>query len=143
MRPKDGGHVGDFIVGQYSSCFFSVSDFQSGKNIIEVEIRIITPSEWFKLPFTDLVKLTNPFCDVSGQPYEDKIVQIRSIWLFFLTGAQIMHVKVERRYKKPSTHSEVLARYKERYSSPGSTSRIHRKEPRYKFRCSEHISPAP
>ena len=84
MRPKDGGHVGDFIVGQCTSCFFSVPDFQSGKNIIEVEIRIITPSEWFKLPFTDLVKLTNPFCDISGQPYEDNIVQIRSIWLFFL-----------------------------------------------------------
>ena len=82
MWPKDGRHVGDFIVGQCSSCFFSVSDFQSGKNIIEVEIRIITPSEWFKLPFTDLVKLANPFCDVSGQPYEDNIVQIRSIWLF-------------------------------------------------------------
>lgn len=86
MRPKDGGHVGDFIVGQYSSFFFSVPDLQSRKNVIEVEIRIITPSEWFKLPFTGLVKPTNPFCDVSGQPYEDNIVQIRSIWLFFKQG---------------------------------------------------------
>ena len=52
-----------------------------------------------------------------------------------------MHVKVERRYKKPSTHSEVLARYNKRYSSPGSTSsKIHRKDPWYKLCYSKHIA---
>ena len=84
MGSKDSGHVGDFVICQCASCFFSVHNLQSGKNIIYIKIRIITPSEWCQISFTASVKLTNLFYDMRGRPYEDKILPITSGELLLL-----------------------------------------------------------
>ena len=65
MGSKDSGHVGDFIIGQFSSCFFFVHDLQPGENVIQVEIKFVAPWKWYQPSFTTFVKLTNPFYDAS------------------------------------------------------------------------------
>ena len=42
MGSKDSGHVGDFIIGQCSSCFLFLYDLQSGENFIQVKIKVNT-----------------------------------------------------------------------------------------------------
>ena len=65
MGSKDSSHVGDFIIRQCSPRFFFVHDLQSGENLIQVEIKVITPWKWYQPSFTTFVKLTNPFYDAS------------------------------------------------------------------------------
>ena len=67
---KDSSHVGDFIIGQCSSCFFFVHDLQSGENVIQVETKVTTPRKWYQPSFTTFVKLTNPFYD-TWHPWEN------------------------------------------------------------------------
>ena len=69
MGSKDSSHIGDFVIGQCSSGFFFVNDLESGENLIQVEIQVITPWKWYQPSFTTFVKLTNPFYD-TWRPWE-------------------------------------------------------------------------
>ena len=121
---KDACHVGDFIVGQCSSRCFSVHNLQSCKHIIQIKIRIITPSEWCQFPFTASVKLTNLFCDISGQPYEDKILQIRSI-SFYYNATQHLHLLLVEEINDLSSQVHVWTRVKPSLSGDTLASRLY------------------